>query len=91
VYTGAAALAQQASLAGALPLAYLMQGGFDGLKVKRIALAIDATDAHKQLQIEDVTASRPAAAQALNIRREGGNSEGLPTKSTTIAKTAAIQ
>ena len=77
VYTGAAALAQQASLAGALPLAYLMQGGFDGLKVKRIALAIDATDAHKQLQIEDVTASRrevrPGETVEITTRLAGEN------------------
>jgi hypothetical protein len=38
-----------------------------------------------------VDATERGAGEALSIRREGGNSEGLPTKSTTIAKTAAIQ
>ena len=36
-------------------------------------------------------AAKREAVEALSIRREGGNSEGLPTKSTTIAKTSAIQ
>jgi integrase len=36
-------------------------------------------------------AAKREAVEALSIRREGGNSEGLPTKSTTIPKTAAIQ
>ena len=53
--TGTAALA---SLSAAIPLAYLLQGGFDGLRVKNIALDIEASDGKKALQIEQVQASR---------------------------------
>ena len=58
IYAGEANLPLQASLAGALPLAYLMQGAFDDVRIKKVNLTINSTDAHKQLQIEDVTASR---------------------------------
>lgn len=53
--TGTAALA---SLSAAIPLAYLLQGGFDALRVKSIALDIDACDTKKALQIDQVLASR---------------------------------
>jgi hypothetical protein len=53
--TGTAALA---SLSTAIPLAYLMQGGFDGLRVKNVSLQIDASDGKKALQIDQVLASR---------------------------------
>jgi hypothetical protein len=77
VYAGEANLPLQASLAGALPLAYLMQGGFDDVRVKKIVLAIDSTDVHKQLQIEDVTASRkevhPGETIEITTRLAGDN------------------
>ncbi len=77
IYAGTANLPLQASLAGALPLAYLLQGGFDDLRVKKISLAIDSTDAHKQLQIEDVTASRkevhPGESIVITTRLAGDN------------------
>jgi hypothetical protein len=53
--TGTAALA---SLSTAIPLAYLMQGGFDTLRVKSIALDIEASDTKKALQIDQVLTSR---------------------------------
>ena len=53
--TGSAALA---SLSAAIPLAYLMQGGFDSLRVKSIALNIEASETKKALQIDQVLASR---------------------------------
>jgi hypothetical protein len=53
--TGTAALA---SLSAAIPLAYVLQGGFDGLRVKSIALDIEASDGKKALQIDQVLASR---------------------------------
>jgi hypothetical protein len=58
IYAGESNLPLQASLAGALPLAYLMQGGFDDVRIKKINLTINSIDARKQLQIEEVTASR---------------------------------
>jgi hypothetical protein len=53
--TGTAALA---SLSTAIPFAYVMQGGFDGLRVKNITLEIDASDGKKAVQIDQVLASR---------------------------------
>jgi hypothetical protein len=77
IYAGEANLPLQASLAGALPLAYLMQGAFDDVRVKKINLTINSTDAHKQLQIEDVTASRkdvrPGESVDITTRLAGEN------------------
>jgi hypothetical protein len=53
--TGTAALA---ALSAAIPLSYLMQGGFDNLRVKSIALDIEASDGKKAVQIDQVLASR---------------------------------
>ena len=61
VYSGQGALALQASLAAAIPLAYIQQAGFNGLRVKAVDLAIDATDKRRELQIEDVTLSQREA------------------------------
>jgi hypothetical protein len=77
MYAGDGNLPLQASLAGALPLAYLMQGGFDDVRIKKISLAINSTDAHKQLQIEDVSASRkevrPGESVEITTRLAGEN------------------
>jgi hypothetical protein len=77
IYAGEANLPLQVSLAGALPLSYLMQGGFDSLRVKKINLRLNSTDAHKQLQIEDVTASRkdvrPGETIEITTRLAGDN------------------
>jgi hypothetical protein len=53
--TGSAALA---SLSTAIPLAYLLQGGFASLRVKNIALNIEVSETKKALQIDQVLASR---------------------------------
>jgi hypothetical protein len=77
IYAGEANLPLQVSLAGALPLSYLMQGGFADVRVKKINLHINSTDAHKQLQIEDVTASRkdvrPGETVEITTRLAGEN------------------
>jgi hypothetical protein len=77
IYAGDANLPLQASLAGALPLAYLMQGAFDDVRIKKINLAVNSTDAHKQLQIEEVTASRkevrPGETIEITTRLAGQN------------------
>ncbi len=77
IYAGEANLPLQVSLAGALPLSYLMQGGFDSLRVKKINLRLNSTDAHKQLQIEDVSASRkdvrPGETVEITTRLAGVN------------------
>jgi hypothetical protein len=77
IYAGEANLPLQVSLAGALPLSYLMQGGFDSVRVKKINLRLNSTDAHKQLQIEEVTASRrdvrPGETIEITTRFAGDN------------------
>ena len=50
--------AMQASLNTAIPLAYAMQSGFAALKLKNVALKIEAFDQKKRLTIDTVTASR---------------------------------
>jgi len=53
--TGSAIIA---SLSTAVPLAYVLQSGFDALEVKKVALDIESFDAKKQFQIDSVYASR---------------------------------
>ncbi|MGB9458459.1 MAG: hypothetical protein WCB12_20590 [Bryobacteraceae bacterium] len=53
--TGAA---QQVSLSAAIPLAFVMQSGFDGLKLKSVSLDVDAFDQKKEWTIDAVSASR---------------------------------
>lgn len=50
--------AMQASLSAAVPVAYVMQGGFERLKLKRVDLKLEAFDQKKQLAIDSVTTSR---------------------------------
>jgi hypothetical protein len=50
--------ALQASLSAAMPLAFVMQGGFDTLKLKSIELNLEAHDRKKQLTIDGVSAAR---------------------------------
>jgi SpoIVB peptidase S55 len=55
--TGAAA---QVALNAAVPLAYVMQGGFDALRVKQVSIDVVPYDEKKQLQIDQVYAARPS-------------------------------
>jgi hypothetical protein len=50
--------AMQVSLSAAVPVAYIMQGGFETLKLKRVALNLEAFDQKKQLTIDSITTSR---------------------------------
>jgi len=50
--------AMQVSLNTAIPLAYVMQSGFQALKLKKVNLKIEAFDQKKQLTIDSVIASR---------------------------------
>ena len=53
--TGAA---QQVSLSVAIPVAFVMQSGFDAMKLKSVALAVEAFDQKKEWTIDSVSASR---------------------------------
>ena len=57
-YAGDFNVPLQASGGVASPVAYLMGTGFDGLKVKSITLAIEASERKRVLQIDQITASR---------------------------------
>src|SRR5581483_2210429 len=53
--------AMQASVSTAVPVAYVLQSGFDALKLKKVDVAIESYDAKKQLQIDRVLASKRTA------------------------------
>ena len=59
MYAADAGTALQASLGAALPLAYVMQGGFEALRIKQVELHVEPFDAKKQFQIDQVWAARP--------------------------------
>jgi hypothetical protein len=61
MFAGDNGSAMQASLSAAVPLAYVLQSGFDALKLKKIDVAIESYDAKKQLQIDRVLASKRVA------------------------------
>jgi uncharacterized protein YukE len=61
MFAGDAGSAAQASLSAAVPLAYVLQGGFEKLLLRKIDLDIESYDEKKQLQIAEVIASRREA------------------------------
>ena len=77
IYAGDGGEAMQLSTATAIPLAYLMQAGFDTLKVKRISLQMESFDSKKQLNIGQVYLSRkevkPGETIELMTQLEGEN------------------
>ena len=77
MYAGDANSAMQVALSAAVPLAYVMQGGFDALHVKQVALEIESFDQKKQLQIDHVFAgrreARPGETIELTIGLAGEN------------------
>jgi len=77
IYAGEGGTAMTAANATAVPLSYLMQTGFDQLKVKRISLQLDAFDTNKQLTIGQVYLSRrevkPGDTIELLTQLEGEN------------------
>jgi len=81
IYSGEGAVSLQASLAAAIPLSYILQGGFPELRVTGVKLRIDAVDKHKQLQIEDVTLSKREVHSgdlvSLTTRMTGENGQEL--------------
>lgn len=58
MYAADTGSAMIASLSTAIPLAYVLQSGFDALEVKKVALDIESFDAKKQFQIDSVYAGR---------------------------------
>jgi len=58
MYAADTGSAMIASLSTAIPLAYVLQSGFDALEVKKVALDIESFDAKKQFQIDSVSVGR---------------------------------
>jgi hypothetical protein len=58
----------QAALSAAVPLAYVLQGGFESLQMKKLSFHIESFDEKKQLQIEQVYASRREVRPGEKIR-----------------------
>jgi hypothetical protein len=54
MYAADTGSAMIASLSTAIPLAYILQSGFDALQVKKVALDIESFDAKKQYQIDSL-------------------------------------
>jgi hypothetical protein len=58
MYAADAGSAMMASLSTAIPLAYILQSGFESLQVRKVAISVDAFDEKKQLQIDGVSVAR---------------------------------
>jgi len=58
MFAGDMNLPTQVSAATAVPLAYVLQSGFEGLELKNVALEIECFPQRRQLQIEQVWCSR---------------------------------
>ncbi len=73
--------AMQASLSTAIPVAYVMQSGFNALQLKRAAIQIEAFDKKKQLTIEGVTASKREvhAGEKLHLNVTFAGENGMET------------
>ena len=81
----------QVSMAGASPLAYVLQSSFSDLKLKSVSLAIEAFDQKKQLEIDEVWASRqqvrPGETIEITAVLRGENGQEV---SKTVAWTVPI-
>jgi hypothetical protein len=58
MYAADTGSAMIASLSTSIPLAYVLQSGFDALEVKKVALDIESFDAKKQFEIDSVSVGR---------------------------------
>ena len=69
--------AQQVSLSTAIPLAYVMQSGFDAMKLKSISLAVEAFEQKREWTIDSVSAERrevrPGETVRLRVTLAGEN------------------
>jgi len=77
VFSGDTGAAQQVSLSAAIPLAFVMQSGFDALKLKSVSLAVETFEQKKEWTIDSVSASRrevrPGEAVRLRVSLAGDN------------------
>jgi hypothetical protein len=84
VFAAESGAASMASLITALPLAYVMQGGFDSLKVKDVHLEVESFDEKRQLQVDQVFTSRaqvrPGESVELTVSLAGEKGAELTRK-----------
>jgi len=77
LFSGDTGAAQQVSLGTAIPLAYVMQSGFDAMKLERVSLAVEAFDQKREWTIDSVSASRrevrPGDTVRLHVSLAGEN------------------
>jgi hypothetical protein len=77
MFSGDNGSATQASLSTAVPVAYVMQSDFNMLRLKSIALNIEAFEQKKELTIDNITVSRreahPGDTVRLNVSLVGEN------------------
>jgi hypothetical protein len=75
LYSADNGVATQVSLNAAIPAAYIMQSGFNSLKLKKVSIDIEAFDEKKQLNIDGLTLSRrevrPGEKIKLNVLLTG--------------------
>ncbi len=93
MYTGDAGVPLQASAGAAAPLAYAMQSGLDGLKLKRVSIAIDAFPARRQWTIDRAWTSRrearPGEAVDFTLVLVGENGSESSRRVTYLVPTGA--
>ena len=58
MFAGDNGSAMQVSLSAAIPIAYVLQSGFDSLRLKKVALHLEASDRKKQVTIDGISVSR---------------------------------
>ncbi len=84
LFSGDAGAAQQISLSAAIPLAFVMQSGFDALQLKSVSLAIETFTQKKEWTIDSVSASsrevRPGETVRLRVSLAADN--GAETERT---------
>jgi len=68
LYSADNGVATQVSLNAAIPAAYIMQSGFNSLKLKKVSIDIEAFDEKKQLNIDGLTLSRREVRAGEKIR-----------------------
>jgi hypothetical protein len=73
-----------AALSAAIPLAYVLEGGFDSLRVKSVAVEIESTDGNRQLLVDHAFAgrreARPGEPIELTIGLAGENGAQVSRK-----------
>jgi hypothetical protein len=77
VFSSETGAAQQVSLSAAIPLAFVMQSGFDTMKLKSVSLAVETFEQKKEWTIDSVSASRrevrPGESVRLRVSLAGEN------------------